>query len=167
MNREQLIDRINYLLNREGHSLSAYVLEAEPYVETTQKFAIRELKSIVDDEEARADRLRLLMEEEIGVAPADSTFLPVVADMNYLSLYYLIGILVKDKTRLVEEYEDFLAHIAGVSDYVPIRDVVSQALKGSAAILARLRALDEKINPPKEEVEEAPAQEVSTEELDS
>lgn len=141
MNRDQVIERINYFLNREAHSLTTYVLEAEPYVKPGQTYAIKELQSVAAQERKRAETLMRVMADVLSAPPADRQYPSIVADMNYLSLPYLLELIVKGKERLIDEYEMFLAQTGGLADWATVREVVARAAQESRYDLEHLRSL--------------------------
>lgn len=141
VNRDQVIERLNHFVNREAHSLSSYVLEAEPYVTPEQTFAMKELQGVAAQERKRAAELREMMYEQLRAAPADRHFPPIVADMNYLSLPYLLGLIVRGKETLIQEYETFLALTGGLAEWAAVREDVAKCAEASRYDLEHLRSL--------------------------
>lgn len=141
MNREQIIERLNHFQNREAHSLTSYVLEAEPFVMPDQTFAIKELQGVAAQEYRRAAELRELMDKHLNAPAADRHYPAIVADMNYLALPYLLTLIVRGKQMLIEEYESFLALTGGLTEWADIRAEVAKAAEASRYDLEHLRSL--------------------------
>ncbi|GAB4325598.1 MAG: hypothetical protein Kow0059_21700 [Candidatus Sumerlaeia bacterium] len=141
MTRDGIIKGVNHLLNREANSLAAYVIEAEPFVAPGQSFALKELEQIARQESERAAELRRLMTQVLRTAPAENHFPPSVADLNYLSLPYLLDLLVRDKEQLCQEYEAFLAQMSGLGEWTEVQNTVRSCAVQSTAALAQLQNL--------------------------
>jgi len=112
VSREMALSDLNEILRRRFNSLAGYALYSEPYITDADAEAVAVLKKIAAEEEGFAAELGRLIEGEGGI-PEVGTYDEAVAEMSYLSMPYLVGLLLKDKRAKLERGEKRLA--AGVS----------------------------------------------------
>jgi bacterioferritin (cytochrome b1) len=106
--RQSILDALNQAFAKKYNSLAQYILDAEPYVEPGGEAALAQIRGIAASDRAMADRLAEVIERLEGI-PQVGTYDPLVADLNYLALDYLTGVLAGDLERQVIEYETGLS----------------------------------------------------------
>ncbi len=84
-----------------------YVLGASPYVRPDEKPALEVLEKVIADEKRHAREIGQLITLLKGI-PDPGTFDFDIADINYLALDYLMGLIVKDKEGIIALYEEAL-----------------------------------------------------------
>ena len=99
--KEQVLDLLNALLNREYNSLTRAVLKAAPYVDDSMREAKLILRGIAAQEKDAARLLSDLIFSLKGV-PAVQSFDTTIGDINYLSLRALLPRILEFKRKQIE-----------------------------------------------------------------
>lgn len=105
--REHVIEKLNAILSKEYNSMVQYVLGASPYVRPDEKPALEVLETVIADEKRHAREIGQLITLLKGI-PDPGTFDFDIADINYLALDYLMGLIVQDKEEIIALYEEAL-----------------------------------------------------------
>jgi hypothetical protein len=113
MDRDEAVRLVNDALSREYNSLSAYVLHSSPWTTPADAPALKAFEEIraVQDETARWLTTRL--REDLGSGPTVRAFEHWRADLNYLSVPYLVRFSVEHFERVAAEYEARAKEVAG------------------------------------------------------
>jgi len=136
---EQALAALNAALRDKYHSMAQYVLEAGPYVRPGQEAVLGELRTMADADRALADRLAEAMERLEGI-PQPGTPDPEVANLNYLSLNYLLGYLKDSVEKQLSRYENDLPLLR---DFPAAGEVFDRLLAATRAQAARLRDMSD------------------------
>jgi bacterioferritin (cytochrome b1) len=141
--RERLIDALNAAFTHKLHSLAEYIAQARPYVPPGRQKVLVEIQALAAEDARVAGRLAETIERLEGIPQAGSR--PAeVAELNYLSLDYLLRVLIETRQKELKQYAAFLAEF-GRDDAGGAELARLHAL--SAAQLERLRALVDPPNP--------------------
>jgi bacterioferritin (cytochrome b1) len=105
--RENIVEKLNAILSKEYNSMVQYVWDANPYVSPDEQPALEVLHTIIEDERCHAKELGRLITFLEGI-PNPGRFDYGIADINYLALDYLMGLIVKDKENIIGLYDEAL-----------------------------------------------------------
>jgi hypothetical protein len=107
--RDRAVDLLNRLLSHKADSLFAFVLAASPYVAEGDEERLRRVESIAREHEEQAKAITRAILDLDGV-PNPVGHDTGVADLNYLSLRYLVKVLIEYQEHvLAESREDLRA----------------------------------------------------------
>lgn len=84
-----------------------YVWEANPYIRPIEKPAMEVLETVISEERRHARQIGQLITLLEGI-PNPGRFGFGIADINYLALDYLIGLIVQDKEKITALYDEAL-----------------------------------------------------------
>ncbi|MCL5270895.1 MAG: hypothetical protein M1457_10195 [bacterium] len=135
--RAQILAALNEAFNLKYHSAARYMLDAEPYVKNGDEVMLREIEAIAGEDAAAADRLASLIERLEGV-PQVGVFELGVADLNYLSLRHLAGVLIG---ILEKQRGQFAAALAAAKGDAEVRGEFDRLVNAADDHIARLKAL--------------------------
>jgi bacterioferritin (cytochrome b1) len=93
--REQIIDALNDVFTRMVYSMAEYVLEAKPYLRPGQEGWLIEIGKIAASDKAMTDHVARAIQQMEGI-PQLGTYDPEVANLNYLSMDFLIKALIDE-----------------------------------------------------------------------
>ncbi|WP_319588760.1 hypothetical protein [uncultured Desulfobulbus sp.] len=130
-------DALNVAFSHKYHSMAQYILEAGPYVRPEDGAGMREIELIAAEDKALADHLADVIERLEGI-PQVGLFNPDVANLNYLSLEYLLGVLIRSLEDQLAQYEASLPQVQSVPLASQTLEALCAATRGR---LERLRAL--------------------------
>ena len=107
MNNDTFLEQLNELFSHEYNSVADYVLGSNPYCEEHERFALKELEKIRDEDKQHALKISTIITRLEGL-PIAGTFPYSIADINYLSIKNSIHYVLEDKEKLIGLYERVL-----------------------------------------------------------
>jgi hypothetical protein len=134
---QNIHDALNAAFSHKYHSMAQYILEAKPYVRSNDGAGMQEIESIAAEDRALADHLADVIERLDGI-PQIGLFDPQVANLNYLSLDYLLGVLIRSLEDQLAQYEASLTQAQAVPLASQTLEELCAATRGR---LERLRGI--------------------------
>lgn len=138
MNPDEAVGALEELLRAESRSLAARLGEADPYLGWESGIDPLLFARMIADQRRHQQRLAEVILQLGGVpraAPPDAR----MTRLHYVEAAYLLPLLIEDKRRLIELYDQAAARVAGEPAAV---EVVGRNRAGHAAHLERLTAGD-------------------------
>jgi hypothetical protein len=121
---EVLVKRLQEDLTRKSHSLAEYMAASSPYVAKGREAMWELLLKVRDEDQEHARRLSSLL-VSLGGIPHPGLFHASAADMNYLGIEYLYGLLIRSKRESVTLFEQRLHQAKGYHEaFVLIGDIL-------------------------------------------
>ncbi len=144
MQNEEVVERLNQLLQLESSGLLTRLEQVQPFVEWADAAAVPLFKEIVADEE---DFRRLLTEAILAVdgVPAPPAPDAASAAVHYLDARYLLPRLIEDEQRRIAVYERLAGQFPPGS---PAGPTVSGILERHRQHVAALQELQRKLAEP-------------------
>ena len=102
--RQEIIEALNKAFSFKYHSMAGYIEQADPYVAPGREAALELVLTIAAEDRVETDRLARRMESLEGIPQAGSPGLDS-ASVNYLSIDYLLGVLMKNLECQMAFYE--------------------------------------------------------------
>jgi len=138
--RDRQIAALNEAFAHKFHSLAQYIAQARPYVRPGQEAALREIEAIAAEDARQAESLAEAIEALEGI-PHAGLHAASVAELNYLSLDYLLRVLIEAREKDLRQYETLAAELAAELAADGASGALFTALREAAAAqLQRLRA---------------------------
>lgn len=134
--REQLLEALNAAFADKFQSMARYILDADPYARPEDAGLLREIGAMADEDQRQADRLAQLIERMEGI-PQVGVYDPNVANLNFLALDYLAGVLAGIYEKQLARYEQSRAACA---EEPRARAIFEELCDSTRARLERLRA---------------------------
>ncbi len=135
-NRDRIIEHLNTAFAQKYHSMAQYVLGANPYVKPGDDVILREIRAIAQFDREEAERLAEAIENLNGI-PQIGMYSPGVADLNYLELRHLLGVLVEIMETQLAQYESFLAE---AQDLPPARQAFEYLAQATRQQVQKLKS---------------------------
>ena len=137
MSRNNTVDILNQVLTLQYRSLPMYLVYGAPWTHHGDEQASAVLKNIVADQERISRRIA----EEIydrNAIPNPDDFPLEYAELNFLSLEYLLGELLADHTHNVAQLELLTT---ALTEDAPAKALVEEVLGSARAHLDALQGL--------------------------
>ena len=112
MTDQDLVKVIDSLGGVEGTSLLSRLSTARPFVSTCPTNEVRAVLKMIEDEEHHRQLLAELL-DELNATPGPRQAIASGGELNYLKLRSLVPHLIKDKKRLLAQYEKAAKLVAG------------------------------------------------------
>ena len=116
------LDALNRAFTHRYHSLARYILDAKPYVSEADAATLAIVRRLADWDGRQAERLADFLEEHEAI-PQVTPYEHDIAELNYLALEYLRGILA---AKLVREADDAERSAAASAGCPPAREALAR-----------------------------------------
>lgn len=110
---DKAAEALNAAFTQRYHSLAAYILSAQPFVEPGQESLLRVIREIAEYDRIEAEDIAETIETIGGIAQV-VPYHHDVAELNYLSLTFLRNVLVQSLRKQLAGYEKRLAATAPI-----------------------------------------------------
>lgn len=165
---DRLISHLQEDLTRKSHSFAEYMAASSPYVAQGKEEMWELLLKVRAEEQEHARRIsRLLI--SLGGVPNPGLFDASAADMNYLSIDYLYGLLIRSKCEYVKTLDRRLEETRGFHEaFLLLGDMLDAEQRHITQLeecLARHRTkpCEEPVTPPSETTHTGPRAETKPE----
>lgn len=135
--KQEVLDALNQAFSQKYLSLAHYILEAQPYVREGEEPLLSALAVTAAEDKRLADRLAEIIQELEGI-PQIATYSPDVANLNYLALGYLAGLLIQTLEEQLVHYQQSLEL---ARETKPAWEAFEELCRVTGGQLERLRAL--------------------------
>lgn len=129
MNKEEAIAFLQTVFSWKYNSLAAYILAAEPFLQTGDEIWLERIKAAAAADKRAADAAVLLL-EKFDAVPHVDPYPEKVAYFNYLALGYLRSVLVEEFQRQERELEK----------WTPLLESFPEVKSFSTSLLAEVRS---------------------------
>lgn len=137
---DQIIDGLNYCLNKLGSSTAQYILSATPYTTDADKNAMGAIKEMAGTERELATECLALIENLEGI-PSAGVANPLFAELNYLSFPYLLDILIRETEAEIPQFQKLLP---GAESEPGMKPLLEKAIQARTQQLKKLKDIREK-----------------------
>ena len=135
--REQVLAELNVAFRDKYHSLANYVVEARPYVHAGEEPILRLIERIAASDREAADQLAEVIEQLEGI-PQVGIQDHYAAELNYLALAYLRGVLAKSMEDQGARYAEALK---SMDEYPAAGEALKEILAAGLTHLEQLKKL--------------------------
>lgn len=111
--KDKILQALNAAFSAKYYSLAQYALDASPYVRPGEDKLLYEIKLVAACDRRLADQLALAIEELEGVPQLTVTDASLAA-LNYLSLQYISGMLLKGLEKQQALFDEGLALVRNI-----------------------------------------------------
>ena len=136
MSKDDAIRLLQKLFDWKYNSLSAYIVEAEPYVSEGKEGLVEIMRDFAQDDQTLSDAASAAI-RELGAIPHVNPHEQSIAELNYLSIEFLCSMLAK---KLAEQEQELARHHDALLAIPEAHEVVSMALDTIRAQRLRLSA---------------------------
>lgn len=133
--REQAVDILNQAFTDRYQSVAQYILDAQPYVGPEDAALLENIRAIAEFDRREAERLADLIESLEGIPQCLVPYGHDIAEMNYLALPFLAGILAGKLEQQANQYQANLPRLHNMSIAADALSALIMALRAHAASL--------------------------------
>jgi len=133
--REMAVDMLNQAFTDRYQSVAQYILESQPYVGPGDAALLENIKAIAEFDRREAERLADLIESHEGIPQCLAPYPHDIAEMNYLALPFLAGVLAGKLEQQANRYQASVSRLRNTPQAADALSALIIALRAHAATL--------------------------------